>query len=151
MKHYKQNSLLFSMFYTNQETALPGGRTAVMAADALFRCEFSSAMPRMGKVLGWWLIFHPRKYHSFEIPFFVSFWEAGKKNIKSLCIGERFFSFLVTLWASGGQSNKAVIFLLGRGVTQNPCSHLFRLEKALKIIKSNCKSNTAKPTTKSHP
>lgn len=52
-----------------------------------------SAMPRMEKVLGWWLIFHAWKFHDFGIPFSASFWEAGKKERNSLCIGNGVLHF----------------------------------------------------------
>lgn len=105
-----------------KKSALPGGRAAEM---------FPSAMTRMSKVLGWWLIFHAQKYHDFEIPFCAYLWEAGKKRErKSLCIGEKFFSFLC-FRRRVKQSCDILLVLLHRGITQNQCSHLFRLEKAL--------------------
>lgn len=145
---------LFGMFYTNhcptKKSALPGGRAAEMAEFTLFRCEFPSAMPRMDKVLGWWLIFHAWKYHNFEIPFFASFWEAGKKGEKVPLHRREVLHFPGhTLCFKRTVKQSFDI----PAVTQRYCTEPIYLgwKRLLKIIKSSCKSNLAQPTTKPHP
>lgn len=103
-----------------QKSVWPSGIAAIRIAAALVRCGFPLTMPRMGKVLGRWLILCARKCRDFEISCFASSWEAGNTKAKSICLGKR--SSSVSLWDSVLWENiklifKAVMFLFSEGIT----------------------------------